>query len=50
MAQAVGRQPLTAEARVRSQANSCEVCYGPSGSGIVVSLTTLVFPKLVSFH
>ena len=49
MAQAVSRQPLTAEAWVRSQASSCEVCYGQSGSGIVVSPTTSVFPILVSF-
>ena len=50
MAQAVSRQPFTAEARVRSQANSCEVCYEQSGSGIVVSPTALVFPMLVLFH
>jgi len=44
MAQAASRQRLTAEARVRSQANSCEDCHGQSGSGIVVSRTALVFP------
>jgi len=50
MAQAVSLQPFTAEARVRSQASSYEVCYGQSGSGIVVSPTTSVFPMLLSFH
>jgi len=50
VAQAVSRQPLTAEAQVRSQASLCEVCYGHSGSGIVVSPTTSGFPMLVSFH
>jgi hypothetical protein len=28
VARVVNRQPVTAEARVRSQASSCKVCYG----------------------
>jgi hypothetical protein len=33
MAQAVSRRPLTAETRVRSQVNPCEICGGQSGTG-----------------
>jgi hypothetical protein len=33
MAQAVSRRPLTAEARVRSRVNPCEIFIGQSGSG-----------------
>ena len=33
MAQAVSRQPLTAEARVRSRVSPCGICGGQSGTG-----------------
>jgi hypothetical protein len=33
MAQAVSRRPLTAEVRVRSRVNPCEICGGQSGIG-----------------
>jgi hypothetical protein len=41
MAQTVSRQPLTAEARVRSP---CEICGGKSGIGIRFYPSTSVFP------
>jgi hypothetical protein len=48
MAQAVSRQPLTAEARVRSRVGSCGICGGQSGTGTGFSPSTLVFP--CQFH
>jgi hypothetical protein len=40
MAQAVSRQPLTAEARV----GPCEICGGQSGAGARFSPNCSVFP------
>ena len=42
-AQAVSRQPLTAEARVRSRVSPCEIC-GQGGTGTRFSPSTSVFP------
>ena len=50
MAQAVSRQPLTAEARVRSQVSACGICGGRSGTGTGFSPGTSVFSLSVSFH
>jgi hypothetical protein len=44
MAQAVIRQPLTAESRVRSQVGPCGVYDGQSGNGTEFSDSTSVFP------
>jgi hypothetical protein len=44
MAQAVSRQPPTAEARVRSRINRCDICGGQSGSGTGFSPSSSVFP------
>jgi hypothetical protein len=44
MAQAVSRQPLTAEARLRSRVGPCGICGGQSGSGTGFSRSTSVFP------
>jgi hypothetical protein len=41
MAQAVSCRPLTVQARVRSQANPCEICDGQSGIVGQVSLRVL---------
>jgi hypothetical protein len=48
MAQAVSRQPLTAEARVRSRVSPCGICGGQCGTGTGFSPRVLrIFP--VSF-
>jgi hypothetical protein len=44
MAQAVSRQPLTAESRVRTRVNPCGICDGQSGTGTGFSPSSLVFP------
>jgi len=44
MAQASVYQPLTAEARFRSQVSACGICGGPSDTGTGVSLSISVFP------
>jgi hypothetical protein len=44
MTQAVSRRSFTAEARVRSQADPCEICSGQSGSGTGFSPGTSAFP------
>jgi hypothetical protein len=44
MAQAVSRQPLTAESRVRSRVNPCGIYGGQSGTGTGFSLSSAVFP------
>jgi hypothetical protein len=43
MAQAVRRQPVTAEDLVRSQVSPCGICSGQSGTGTG-------FPLSISFH
>jgi hypothetical protein len=50
MAQVVSRRPLTAEARVRSLVNPCEICGGQSGTGTGFFWSTSVFPLSISFH
>jgi hypothetical protein len=45
MVQGVNRRPVTAEVRVRSQANSCEVYCGPSGTGSGFTQSTSVLPS-----
>jgi hypothetical protein len=44
MVQAVSRQPLTAEARVRSRVSSRGICGGQSGTWTGLSPSTSVFP------
>jgi hypothetical protein len=44
MAQVVSRRSLTAEARVRTRVNSCEICGGQSGTGTGFSPSSSVFP------
>jgi hypothetical protein len=48
MAPAVSRQPLTAEARVRSRVSLCGICGGQSGTWTGFSPSTSVFP--FQFH
>jgi hypothetical protein len=48
MSQAVSRQPLTAEARVRSRVSPCVIFGGQSGTGTGLSPSTSVFP--CQFH
>ena len=50
MAEAVSRRRLTAEAQVRSQASTHEICGGHSGTGTHFSPSTSCFPLSVSFH
>jgi hypothetical protein len=44
MSQAVSRQPLTAEVRVRFRVNPRGICGGQSGTGTGFSPSTSVFP------
>jgi hypothetical protein len=44
MAQVVSRRPLTAEAWVRAQVNSCGICGGQSGTGTGFSPSSSFFP------
>jgi len=44
MVQAVSRWPVTAEVRIRSHSNSCEVNGGPSGTGTGFTPSTSVLP------
>jgi hypothetical protein len=48
MAQAVSRQPVTAEAWVRSRFGPCGICGGQSGTGTGFSPSTSVLP--CQFH
>jgi hypothetical protein len=48
MAQAVSRQPLTAEAHVRSRVSPCGICRGQSGTGTGFSPSISGFP--CQFH
>jgi hypothetical protein len=43
MAQAVSRQNLTMEARVRARVNPCGICRGQSGTGTGFSPSSSVF-------
>jgi hypothetical protein len=43
-AQAITRRPLTAEALVRSQISSCDICCGQNGTGTRLSPSTSVSP------
>jgi hypothetical protein len=38
MAQAVRRRPLTVDARVKSQASTCDICGGQNGTVNIISL------------
>jgi hypothetical protein len=49
MAQAVSRQPPTAEARFRPRVSPCGICVGQSGTGTGFP-EYFGFPLLVSFH
>jgi len=44
MAGAFSRWHVTAQARVRSLASQCEVCFGSSGNDTGFSLCTSLFP------
>jgi hypothetical protein len=44
MAQAVSRQPLTADTRVRAWVNTCGICCGQSGTGTGFSPSSPTFP------
>lgn len=44
LSQAVSRQPLTAKVWVRSEASTCEICNGRSGTGAGFVLSTSVVP------
>jgi hypothetical protein len=44
MDQAVGRRPLTAQARLRFRVSLCGICGGQSGTGTGFSPSTSVFP------
>jgi hypothetical protein len=48
MTQAVSRQPLTAEARVRSRVSPCGICDRQNDTGTGFSPSTSVFP--CQFH
>ena len=48
IAQAASRQPLTAEARVRSRVSPCGICGGQSGTRTDFSPSTSTFP--CQFH
>lgn len=50
LAQAASRQPLTSEARVRSQAGPCGVCVGLTGTGTWFSSNTSGFLYSQSIH
>jgi hypothetical protein len=50
IALAVSRRPLTAEARVRTQADPYRICGGQSGTGTDSSYEIFGFPLSVSFH
>ena len=55
MVQAVSRWPVTAEVRVRSQANSCKVYGGPSGTGTGFTpstsfYTVSIIPAMLPIH
>jgi len=45
MTRAIIRRSLTAEARVRSQFDACEICGGQSGTGLGFPPNTSVFPR-----
>jgi hypothetical protein len=45
MVQAVGRRPLTSEARVRAWVSPCVICGGQRGTGTGFSLTSSAFPS-----
>jgi hypothetical protein len=50
MAQAVSRRPLTAESRVRTQINPCEICGGQSVTGTDFFSSSSVFTLSIQFH
>ena len=50
MVQALGRRPLTAETRVRSQSSSCGICGGQNSSGTGFFSGHFAFPLSVSFQ
>jgi len=45
MTRAVSHRSLTAEARVQSQVDACEICGGQSGTGSGFPPNTSVFPR-----
>jgi hypothetical protein len=53
MAQAVSRQPLTTEARIRTRVSPCRICGGGIGTGTDFSPSSLFFVVIIlptQFH
>lgn len=50
VAQAVGRRLLIQESRIRSQAVSCEIFGGRSGSGTMLQPVSIILTALLNHH